>query len=463
MSKLTPTTKTQKGARSNVLSPQNSSKVTKTAPKSWAHKANSGDTKPAHKSTSGLFSKEAPSRDLRFPNYGDLTAVEICTFTPNWLRSSDLLRRLFQNGLNTEVLARIINHHRVSPNAHSVMNNSLLAVFKTTMTEVGLEGWTVTKMNNGDFLEDNEIWDADNLSLAAIKVQCERFPNVSGNGPVVVDNVDFKSLAVGVKAYPDEASGDAHELTACVRYAVEHPDDDLQFPRDFQQLAYHLGQKLLRAARFDREVHSRWKRATKSAMPSADPSKATTPAKSPTRTQDIGAGKDSAKRRHFANTQKSDKGKSMGKDVDSSFLKVKKNKGTKKQGPEPEMQDSTADYTPYNEPPNSVAHGLMVPVPRGWFIIPSYFPSDPDFADAIQPEELQFSQQLGCLYAQDHHNLLDDAQEYVAPNLVPVALHDHGELNILPVPALSTSAYGGTYYCSDRNGSRSLPVVPLSS
>jgi hypothetical protein len=420
-----PITKTQKATRSSVLSPQNNSKVTKTAPKSQVEKEMLGDKKSPRKSTSGLFSKEAPSRDLRFPKYGNLTAVEICTFTPNWLRSGDLLRRLLQNGLNTEVLARIINHHRVSPKAHGVMNNSLLAVFRTTMTEAGLEGWTVTKMNNGDFLKENEVWDTDNLSLAALKVQCERFPDVNGNGPVVVENVDFKSLAVDVKTYPDEASGDAHELTACVRYAVEHPGDDLQFPRDFQQLAQHLGQKPLRSAHFDREVHSRWKRTTKSAVPAATPSKATTSAKSSTNTQDIGSGKDAAKHKHFVNTRNSYIGKGLAKAVDSSFLKAKKSKGTKKQRPEPEQLDSAADYTPYNEPRYSAADGLMAPVPRGWYIIPSYFPFHPDLKDAIQSHKLQPTKQSSCSYAQDHYNLLDDAQEYVAPDLIPIAGYDH--------------------------------------
>lgn len=486
MGKMAPTSKestpskqsprVQKAARSSSLSVQNNPKVTKTTTKD----ASPGASKPHHKSTTGLFSKDAPSQHLRFPKYGNLTAVEVCTFLPNWLRSSDLLCRLFQNGLNTDVLVRIINHHRKSSKEHGLMNNSLLAVFtKAMVKDAGHKGWTVTKMIKGEYLQEDEVWDAENLSLAAMQFQCRRFPNTDGDGAVPIDDVEFKSLAVDVKAYPDEATGDAHELTACVRYAVEHPDENLQFPRDFQKLAQQLGQKPLRSAHFDREVLSRWKRAPKPVASSAAPSKATTPAipskaaispatpfkaaskaQTPTTARDIGAGKDSAKNKHFANARGFGKGKGLAKDVDSSFLKAKKSKTSKKV--KSEQQEPAAGRTLLDEPPYCGGDALMAPLSRGYFIIPA----DPDFdfnsdtEEAFQPQERQSYQQLGCSYSQDHHNLLD-ATEYVAPDLVPVAVHDLQQSGYPQLPSSSAAIGSGPYYRHGQNSSQALPVAQL--
>lgn len=68
--------------------------------------------------------------------------------------------------------------------------------------------------------------------------------------------VPFKDLANNVKKHPSGA--DALDLTRCVIYAVEHPDENWMFPTDYKRLIDHLGgPATLTPAHYDRQVFAR--------------------------------------------------------------------------------------------------------------------------------------------------------------------------------------------------------------
>tara|TARA_R110002003_G_scaffold42_1_gene3060 strand:+ start:1677 stop:3251 length:1575 start_codon:yes stop_codon:yes gene_type:complete len=247
------------------------------------------------KKNGGIFGRGIPPRNLRFPSFGNITAVEICTFLPEWLRSKDIVNRLIQNGFTTDELTKIVNHHRQSPKTHSAMNNTMCHVLQKPMTECGFEGWTVQKHQKGTYDAKNPNWDPDNLSLNGMHVQSE-IPGHSGkygNGNAL-NNVSFTKLAVGVQNLPDATTGDALDLTRCVAFAVQNAHLDLQFPRDFEQVARHLGLAVVRAEHYDRTAAARWR-----AKPKPKPVQTPDQGKL-TRAKKGGAGKVTAKDRHHA-------------------------------------------------------------------------------------------------------------------------------------------------------------------
>ena len=68
--------------------------------------------------------------------------------------------------------------------------------------------------------------------------------------------VQFKDLARGIKKHPSGA--DALDLTRCVIYAVEHPDEDWKYPDDFKRLIDHLGGPAqVTHAHYDRQAFAR--------------------------------------------------------------------------------------------------------------------------------------------------------------------------------------------------------------
>jgi hypothetical protein len=245
------------------------------------------------KKNGGIFGRGIPPRNLRFPSFGRITAVEICTFLPEWLRSKDIVNRLIQNGFTTDELTMVINHHRQSPKTHSAMNNTMCHVLQKPMLECGYEGWTVQKHQKGTYDAKNPSWDPDNLSLNGMHVQSE-IPGHSGkfgNGKAL-DNVPFVKLAVGVQNFPDATTGDALDLTRCVAFAVQNAHLDLQFPRDFEQVARHLGLAVVRDAHYDRNAAARWRQMPKP-KPVQTPNQGNV-----TRAKKSGAGKVTAKDRH---------------------------------------------------------------------------------------------------------------------------------------------------------------------
>ena len=250
----------------NLTIKKATTKVTKPAPKGKLVKTRKDGT--PRSSTSDIFGPDAPSRKLRLAQAGRLTAAEQVTFLPHWLRSHDVLHRFVQNGADAHTLAKIINYNRRSTKSYGAVDNSLCKLMQNTMRERGYAGWTISKHITGLFKQDDEVWDEDNLTLTGGKVHCEDFPDLKRHGGPPVDNVRFASLANDIQVYPSEDTGDALDLTRCVKYAVANRHIPLQFPRDFVYLTDLTGgPRPVTNANLDREVFKRWNKVKKGSKP----------------------------------------------------------------------------------------------------------------------------------------------------------------------------------------------------
>ena len=72
--------------------------------------------------------KDAPSPNVPFPN-ADITIVEIMAFAPQWLRSVDLINRVYQNHGGQNALANMVCAHRKnSVTANTIWKLSLIHI-----------------------------------------------------------------------------------------------------------------------------------------------------------------------------------------------------------------------------------------------------------------------------------------------------------------------------------------------
>jgi hypothetical protein len=62
------------------------------------------------------FGSGSPSCNLPFPN-GNLTAAEIITYCPHWLKAVDVINRFINNGGLSKTIAVLINKFRQQPSA----------------------------------------------------------------------------------------------------------------------------------------------------------------------------------------------------------------------------------------------------------------------------------------------------------------------------------------------------------
>lgn len=184
---------------------------------------------------------DAPSAYLGLPD-GNLTLAEITAFVPQSLKSWDVIDRLLWNGTMSVTLAAMINHFRVMPRGR-IENNSVYRLMKGPMDKRALidatyEQWSVSRHQQ---IEPPEDFDPASVSVAGF-----RTPLHFNRGGIQMDTqtaseaILFRDLAKGVKFIP--SGDDALDLTRCVQYCVDHPDEDWYYPKDFSTLVSQLPQ-----------------------------------------------------------------------------------------------------------------------------------------------------------------------------------------------------------------------------
>ncbi|CBX99024.1 predicted protein [Plenodomus lingam JN3] len=161
----------------------------------------------------------APSMSLPFPD-GNITLAEICAFLPQSIKSWDIIDRLIWNGVTTVTLVTMINKFRDMPRGN-IENSAIYRMMKgqaghRARQEPQYKGWTVGAHQN--------------------------IPKPPGYDPGsnTAPDVLFRDLANGVKIWPSEF--DALDLTRCVHYCVDHPEEDWFYPSDFGRLLAGLPQ-----------------------------------------------------------------------------------------------------------------------------------------------------------------------------------------------------------------------------
>jgi hypothetical protein len=207
------------------------------------------------------FGKGSPSWNLPFP-CGNLTAAEILTYLPHWLKSVDVVDRFIANGGKSYTIAAVINEFRRLPGDGGWSANSAQIMMSYGMRRAGYPEWTVGTHNT--FERPNPQMLETDLNVQNFRTPRETHPKSAplGQKPhkmkqnVVAEPIEFKALTLHVKA--DPAGSDALDLSRCVQYAVAHPDEKWYFPNDFEALVNKLGgPATITHSHLDRQIFSR--------------------------------------------------------------------------------------------------------------------------------------------------------------------------------------------------------------
>ncbi|KAF2127563.1 hypothetical protein P153DRAFT_387305 [Dothidotthia symphoricarpi CBS 119687] len=204
----------------------------------------------ARRDNTWVFGKEAPSANVKLPASGHVTAVEICTFIPNCLRSRDVIRRVANNGLSPQIISNMVNYHRMWPK-WPLLPNSLRITTHNIMREA-FQGWTFRTQQAAL----DPTWDAASTTLAGFRTRCED----RGEDDLLIENIPFHHLATYVYKMPQD--DDARDLTRCVEYAIQNPHAGYLWPQDFTSLTQLLGGPLpIQPEHTDAAAATRWRHA----------------------------------------------------------------------------------------------------------------------------------------------------------------------------------------------------------
>ncbi|CBX99109.1 hypothetical protein IAQ61_000765 [Plenodomus lingam] len=190
------------------------------------------------------FGCHSPSWNLAFPD-GQLTAIEILAYLPHWLKSVDVIDRFVANGGKSRVIAAIINEFRDQPTGAIFQANSAQIMMSFAMRRAGYVDWTVGTSHEWARAVNKEEGDLSVTDfrtprithpkhISKTKKPLHEAAQNEAAGPVA-----FKDLALHVKKHP--SGEDALDLSRCVRYALEHADEDWLFPDHFAILTHRLG------------------------------------------------------------------------------------------------------------------------------------------------------------------------------------------------------------------------------
>ncbi|CAE7027102.1 hypothetical protein P3342_005922 [Pyrenophora teres f. teres] len=205
------------------------------------------------------FGAGSPSWNMAFPD-GNLTAVEILTYLPHWLKSIDVVDRFVSHGAKSSHIAAIINESRVLPSGEQLRPNSVLVMMQYSMRRAGYEEWSVSTHSEYPQEIPRPEW---NLDVTGFRTPCTTHPKEI-NSPTPqkvkrnqeVEPIEFRDLARYVKMHP--CGDDALDLARCVQYAVEHQHESWLFPTHFSILVAHLGgPAIVTHAHLDREAFAR--------------------------------------------------------------------------------------------------------------------------------------------------------------------------------------------------------------
>ncbi|KAF1850603.1 uncharacterized protein K460DRAFT_244482, partial [Cucurbitaria berberidis CBS 394.84] len=210
--------------------------------------ANSGnDTSSPKKKKTGRAAAnydklaDAPSAHLDFPD-GNITLAEMTAFLPQSIKSWDVIDRALFNGAFSATLAGMINHFRNMP-AGNIENNSVYRMMKAPMDKRALtdpvyEGWSVSVHQK---IQKPIGFNPASVSVAGFRTPSNNYKRDATNiSQESAQNILFRDLMKGVKVMP--SGYDALDLTRCVQYCVDHPEEDWLYPQDFVDLVSQLPQ-----------------------------------------------------------------------------------------------------------------------------------------------------------------------------------------------------------------------------
>ncbi|KAH6172256.1 hypothetical protein HBI61_175010 [Parastagonospora nodorum] len=237
---------------------------------------------PPRKNNSPLFA-DAPSQYLAFAQGEPITAAEIVAFSPNGLRSFAITFRFASNGYSNQIIEEMVDYFRTPSSKGKADKNSICKMMQKSVRDKKLFTYPGTKVVKKQRVAAMLEWTNNYHQKANLKDTYGPFnhtnleltgesPDLGKNG-VLVPDVRFDSLAIGVQRFPSHRLGDGLNLSSCVQYAVAHPQENWMYPSDFTALVNHMGRRTIQQKHLDQEVFRRWK--------SGPPSPAAAPIKAP--------------------------------------------------------------------------------------------------------------------------------------------------------------------------------------
>jgi hypothetical protein len=211
-----------------------------------------------YRSVVNVFGCDSPHENLRFPS-GNLTAAELVAYAPHWLKSIDVVDRFITHGSKAKTLAIMINKFRDQPGNIPINANSVMSIMQVSMRYAGFTKWTKTNHAEMRHFMARDEKSEDDLDVSTLRVPGLTHPKTTRvNYNKVAAPQEFRDLAIHVKKHPE--GNDALDLTRCVKYAVEHPDESWLFPDDFERLLQVKlgGPAQVTSSHFDREIFARY-------------------------------------------------------------------------------------------------------------------------------------------------------------------------------------------------------------
>jgi hypothetical protein len=192
-----------------------------------------------YRQVTNAFGDGSPTWNLAFPR-GNLTAAEITAYCPHWLKSIDVIDRFVSNGGKSQTIAAMINEFRDQPNGNTVFHpNSVCRMMQYAMRRSGFDDWSVGKHFEWRCVGEG-LWNETSLDVSDFRTPRITHPNGKTKYSCNKDQkIQFSDLVLHVKKHP--SGFDALDLTRCVLYAVEHPEESWVFPDDFEKLVNKLG------------------------------------------------------------------------------------------------------------------------------------------------------------------------------------------------------------------------------
>ncbi|KAF2472842.1 uncharacterized protein BDR25DRAFT_392698 [Lindgomyces ingoldianus] len=207
------------------------------------------------------FGRNAPSKNVPFPESANITAVELLTFLPLSLKSPDVVFRLISNG-GSRFINKIVNTVRELERPWP--SNSCGIMLRNTMRQSGYKNWSITTHEKWHKKVAAE-WDEKKLNVAGFQTPSEKLQRSPPRLPI-----PFADLALDVKKFPE--GDDALDLTRMVKFAMENPEEEYWYPTDYEKLLKHLGGPLeVKDEHTDRQVFKRWEGVSSPMKPKQTP------------------------------------------------------------------------------------------------------------------------------------------------------------------------------------------------
>lgn len=236
--------------------------------------------------------RNAPSTNTAFPANANLTAVEITTFFPRWLRTWDVIDRFVSNGATTMLLSDVIvcfipsplfqvythlstctdaisrdmkeantrtlqNKHRQRCGSNIAANSILKAMQHSLRKREPVShygAWTLRQHITSPNFDHNNLSVKGFRTIAETHQDSHIYEKDPFRGP-------FRELANHVVIFP--SGYDALDLTRCVQHAKDHPNETWIFPDDYDTLIQYVGgPKPVTIEHCDQASFLRWARKT---------------------------------------------------------------------------------------------------------------------------------------------------------------------------------------------------------